>query len=110
MIHTMRLQRKHFDKIKSGEKTVELRVYDEKRRNIKYGHTIIFESRDDAEIIERQVCDIAIFSDFYSLLDVIAIDKTGYAADEKEKLIYDLATYYCADDISRWGVVAITVK
>ena len=33
-IHEMKLQPKFFDFIKSGTKRIELRLYDEKRRNI----------------------------------------------------------------------------
>jgi len=35
MIYEMRLHNEPFQKIKSGTKTVELRLYDEKRRQIK---------------------------------------------------------------------------
>ena len=35
MIHTMKLDAVPFEKIKSGKKTVELRLFDEKRQKIK---------------------------------------------------------------------------
>ena len=38
----MKLNKEPFEKIKSGEKTIELRLYDEKRRKIKAGDTICF--------------------------------------------------------------------
>lgn len=42
MQHTMKLQPSPFERIVSGQKTVELRLYDEKRRQIRSGDTIRF--------------------------------------------------------------------
>ena len=42
MIHQMSLRPHPFEKIKLGEKTIELRLYDEKRKEIKVGDTIEF--------------------------------------------------------------------
>ncbi|MBQ1852397.1 MAG: ASCH domain-containing protein, partial [Lachnospiraceae bacterium] len=38
----MQLQPEPFDLIKSGAKTIELRLYDEKRRKIRIGDEIVF--------------------------------------------------------------------
>ena len=35
MIHQMKLRSDPFERIKSGKKTIEIRLYDEKRRKIK---------------------------------------------------------------------------
>ena len=40
VVHHMKLHASPFEKIKSGEKTIELRLFDEKRRQIKVGDTI----------------------------------------------------------------------
>ena len=37
MVHEMKLHESPFKKIKSGKKTVELRLYDDKRRKINIG-------------------------------------------------------------------------
>ena len=42
MIHTMKLDAEPFEKIKNGSKTVELRLFDEKRQKIKPGDIIEF--------------------------------------------------------------------
>ena len=42
MIHKMHLQPQFFNFIKSGIKTIELRLYDEKRQQIHLGDTIEF--------------------------------------------------------------------
>lgn len=40
MIHKMKLNESPFDKIKNGTKTVEFRLYDDKRKQIKVGDNI----------------------------------------------------------------------
>lgn len=40
MIHYMKLYNEPFQMIKKGEKTIELRLNDEKRRKLKKGDTI----------------------------------------------------------------------
>jgi len=42
MIHKMKLNEEPFEKIKNGTKTVEFRLYDEKRKQIKVGDKIEF--------------------------------------------------------------------
>ena len=42
MIHEMKLNDKAFNNIKSGIKKFELRLYDDRRKNINLGDTIIF--------------------------------------------------------------------
>lgn len=41
MIHLMKLQPSPFEKIKDGTKTIEMRLFDDKRRKIQIGDTII---------------------------------------------------------------------
>lgn len=42
MIHKMKLNEGPFERIKNGTKTIEFRLYDEKRRQIKIGDKIEF--------------------------------------------------------------------
>lgn len=49
MTHEMRLNTQPFKKIKEGEKTIELRLYDEKRRGISAGDIIVFTCRESGE-------------------------------------------------------------
>ena len=42
MLHKMKLQEDPFERIKNGTKTVEFRLYDEKRQTIQIGDEIEF--------------------------------------------------------------------
>ena len=48
MEHNMKLNPSPFEKIRTGSKTIELRLYDEKRRAISVGDTITFVNTEDA--------------------------------------------------------------
>lgn len=109
MIHTMNLQDKPFNSIKKGTKTIELRLYDEKRQKIKIGDIIEFNNNYNNEIIRTKVVKIYVFdsfTDLYNSLDKISI---GYS-DNEESQPSDMEKYYTKDDINKYGVVGIEVK
>ena len=55
MVHTMNLQEEPFQMIKEKTKTIELRLYDEKRRTIKPGDMIAFNNNHTEEILKVKV-------------------------------------------------------
>lgn len=48
MLHTMKLKQEPFEKIKNGFKTIELRLYDEKRQKVQVGDYIEFSLIDNS--------------------------------------------------------------
>ncbi len=55
MEHEMMLAPEPFKKIKSGQKTIELRLYDEKRRALTVGDQICFYRLDDEKQLMTEV-------------------------------------------------------
>ena len=51
--HHMKLATESFNKTSSTEKVIELRLYDEKRRNINIGDTIEFSESDNSQFREH---------------------------------------------------------
>ena len=49
MLHDMRLRAEPFAKIAAGKKTIELRLYDKKRKQIQIGDTIRFTNCDNCQ-------------------------------------------------------------
>ena len=74
----MKLDKEPFEKIKSGEKTIELRLYDEKRRKIRVGDIIVFTCRDGGERLARRVKALHVFADFRELYSSLDLLKCGY--------------------------------
>ena len=98
MKHEMRLNAKPFKKIKDGEKTVELRLYDEKRRGISVGDIIDFTCRDIGERMEKSVKPLHVIADFNQLYPAMDISKSVYAPK------------YSAEEQERCGVVGIELE
>ena len=46
-MHKMNVKTKYYNLLESGEKTIELRLFDEKRQKIKIGDKIIFSDSSD---------------------------------------------------------------
>lgn len=109
MKHEMKLHSDPFNKIKTGTKTIELRLYDEKRRQLKINDQIEFTNRItlDKVLVNRE--NISIYPNFkelYKHFDKIAM---GYSSNEK-KNFQDMEKYYSKIEQKRWGVMAIEIK
>ena len=109
MIHNMKLNDAPFKMIKNGEKTIELRLYDEKRRKIKVGDTICFKSKTDK--LTSTVRALHIFRNFEELYVALPLDKCGYTADELATASPDdMLEYYTKEQIEKYGVVGIEIE
>ncbi len=112
MKHTMRLQRAPFNLIKSGVKTIELRLYDDKRKKLSVGDEIEFVSVDGSE--ERLVADIVelhLFSSFDELYAALPLLKCGYTEDDISTAApSDMELYYSKEEQAMYGVIGIEIK
>ena len=99
MTHMMNLQHEPFVKIKNGTKTIEMRLYDEKRSRIKVGDFIVFTDIDSGETIECSVTKLFIYSTFEELYYHHDQRLLGYRCDEDKALRY--AEILSADEMVR---------
>ena len=109
MTHLMKLKDNPFNKIASGEKTIELRLYDEKRKRIKVGDRIEFTkiSHPDKKLI-TEVIALHLFSSFKELYSALPLEKCGYGMEElKNASFRDMEQYYTLEEQSQYGVVGI---
>lgn len=107
----MRLADEPFEKIESGEKTVEIRLYDEKRKNIKVGDNIVFyrgDSRD--EWIATTVLALHRFGSFAELFASEFFPKTGCGDMTPDNAAESMYRYYTREQEKEFGVLAIEVK
>jgi len=107
--HIMRLHTQPFEMIKSGEKTIELRLYDEKRKSICAGDEIEFvHSLDDTKRLYCQVVRIHVFPSFKELYDALPLLQCGYTANDVAAASYtDMEKYYTVEQQQAYGVVGI---
>ena len=108
--HEMRLEPAPFRMIKSGEKTIELRLNDEKRRKIAVGDTIAFTETETGERLRVTVTALHVFPSFDALYRALPLTKCGYTEAELSSASPDdMLTYYSAEQQREYGVVGIAV-
>ena len=109
-VHKLRLNKVPFESIKCGKKTVEMRLYDEKRKMIKVGDNIEFSLRDDeCQTIMTKVVSINVFDSFKSLYDCFDKSMLGYIENEVASYT-DMEEYYSKEEQALFGVVAIGIE
>ncbi|MBR3299254.1 MAG: NYN domain-containing protein [Clostridia bacterium] len=110
--HSMRLNARPFEMIESGSKTIELRLYDEKRRRIAVGDSIEFtHAEDEKRRLSARVKALHIFKDFAELYAALPLDKCGYAEAELASASpEDMLEYYPLEEQRRFGAVGIELE
>ncbi len=104
MKHRMKLQAAPFALIAAGAKTVELRLYDEKRKKIAVGDEIEF---TNAETEARLCCTVVAlhkFPAFAALCEVLSPLKCGIASPA------EMDRYYTKEEQRAFGVVGIEIR
>lgn len=109
MEHKMKLQNNPFEMIKSKTKTIEMRLFDEKRSKINIGDVIEFTNISNGEIMKVKVLNLYKFSTFADLYKNFDKVKLGYKENELAKP-EDMEKYYAADEINKYGVVGIEIN
>lgn len=106
MIHIMKLNESPFERIKNGTKTIEFRLYDEKRRKVKIGDKIEFSKLPDLqEKMLVEVLDIYRDETFENLFRKLYTDEKEIK--RKTKSMYQ---YYSHDEEKEYGVIGIKIS
>ena len=109
--YTMRLTPKPFAQIASGEKTIELRLYDEKRRKLAVGDTLRFIQTETQEELLTKIEAIYIYDSFKELYNNLPLRLCGYSEDELPAAKpEDMNAYYSEEDRSRYRAVGIRIR
>lgn len=111
MTHNMQLAPAPFRMIRAGTKTIELRLYDEKRRKLRIGDKIVFANTDaPKETAEVEVLDLYVFPSFAELYRALPLLECGYTeADVASAAPEDMELYYTKEAQKRYGVVGIKI-
>ena len=109
--HGMRLLKVHFEKIASGEKTVEMRLMDEKRQNIRAGDLIIFTCEEEPlRQVTVEVVSIRAFADFASLAECCGVRAVGFDGADANTVGSYMKGIYGEEALQRYGAAAIEVR
>lgn len=111
MTHVLNLNPQPFSMIADGHKTIELRLWDEKRSQIRVGDTLIFiHTEDDSKTLTASVKALHRFPDFAALYAALPLDQCGYLPEEMATASpTDMNVYYSAERQAQYGVVGIEI-
>lgn len=109
MLHEINLWHSSFEKVKSGAKTIEMRLNDEKRSLVKIGDTIEFTDTSNGRKCRCSVLDLFRYASFEALYQNHNKMSLGYEESEPA-LPSDMLTYYSEDEIKKQGVVGIEIR
>ena len=108
-MHVMKLEDTYYNLLKSGKKTIELRLFDDKRQKIKLKDQItFFNIKNQNESLKTIVLNLYKAENFEKLCDVIDIFKTGF--NSKEELVKVLLQFYPIQKQIQFGVLGIELK
>jgi len=105
----MKLADKPFQAIKSGMKKVEMRLYDEKRKQINLGDQIVFTNIDNNEKIMVNVKALYLYSSFEELYKHHDKNSLGYSEFENANF-EDMGKYYSKEEQMKYGVIGIEIE
>ena len=109
MTHKMQLNDSPFYSIWNNKKTIELRLFDDKRRSVSIDDTIVFSNRNEADkMISVKVIALHVFDSFETLYKTLPLEKCGYSKDALPKAnAEDMNQYYSIEEQKKYGVVGI---
>ena len=111
MVIEMKLNKEPFDAIALGRKTIELRLYDEKRRKLNIGDEIIFTNlKDRSERLAVRIKALFRYETFEELFSEISLEKCGFNGASPAEAAADMREYYSDKKIRQYGVLGIRME
>ena len=106
MLYKMKLKESPFEKIKNGTKTIEFRLYDEKRQKIKVGDQIEFSKLPDLQ--EKLLVDVVELyrEDTFENL----FKRLNYDEEEIIRKTKSMYQYYLPEKEKEYGVLGIKIS
>lgn len=107
--YEMKLQPKSFDKIKSGQKTIEVRLYDERRRGIRPGDIIEF--RKEPELTETLRVEVIGLLNYRTFADLASdFDGSYFGHENSMDLLKNIYNFYTKEQEEQHTVLGIRIK
>lgn len=104
--HEFRLHQEPYDAIASGKKTIEARLFDEKRQAITLGDELVFISRKNPD--QRVRARVGALHKAVTFQELFANNEAEkFGKPTVEELIAQIAEFYSEEDQRQHGVVGI---
>ena len=106
IIHQLKLAAEPFNAITSGNKTIESRLFDDKRQKIQLGDQLIFTNRDDpSQTAAVKVVGLLRYQTFHDLF--VHNDPHKFGGESVEWLENQINEFYSLHDQKQNGVIGI---
>ena len=110
-MHEMKLQPEYYDFILNGTKRIEIRLNDEKRRQIKIGDTIKFLKEPELKkSFKVKVIDLLRYDTFEDMFKDFDISVLADISMTKDELISVLEEFYPKEKQVQYGVLGIKLE
>lgn len=111
MEHELKLQPEYYNFILNGTKRIEIRLFDEKRQQIKIGDTIKFLKEPELnESFKVKVVGLLRYNSFEDLFKDFDISVLADKSMTKEQLIGVLEQFYTKEKQQTYGVLGIRIE
>ena len=107
---TMELQNAYYNYMLKGTKRIELRLYDEKRKNIKIGDIITITNAQTNEEFEVKVVGLLQYSSFKEMVNDFDIEILADKSMTKEELMNELEKFYPIEKQKQYNVLGIRIE
>lgn len=108
-MHKLNVKEKYYTLLKTGDKTIELRLNDDKRKAIRIGETIEFTNASNLkDSFLAEVVNLHYAESFAALCQKIDCVQAGMA--NKEELLNVVKEFYPEERQKTFGVVGIEIK
>ena len=107
---TMELQNAYYNYMLKGTKRIELRLYDEKRKNIKIGDIITITNAQTNEEFEVKVVGLLQYSSFKEMFNDFDIEILADKSMTKEELMNELEKFYPIEKQKQYNVLGIRIE
>lgn len=111
LLHKMGLYGEYFQSIKDGKKKVEVRLNDEKRRQIKVGDVIEFiKVPEQDESLKVQVMELRKYDTFKEMYEHIPFEDFDCEGWSMEEMVEGTYQIYTSEQEKQWGTLAIIIS
>ena len=111
MEHEMKLQPEYYNFILNGTKRIEIRLFDEKRQQIKIGDTVkILKEPELNESFNAKVIGLLRYNTFEDMFKDFDISVLSDSSMTKAELIAVLEQFYTKEKQKQYGVLGIRIE
>lgn len=109
IVHNMKLNNEPFRLIKEGSKTIELRLFDEKRSLLNKNDIIKFQNNSTNETLNVKIVNLYKYRNFDELYKYFDKVSMGYSQSDIS-VPKDMERYYSNEQQNKYGVLAIEIE